>query len=297
MDIRQLRYFTAIAEEKQITRAAKRLHIAQPPLSQQLKSLEDELGILLFERKARSLELTEAGEVLYQKAKHLLEKVEEAVLEVKEVGDGLKGVLSIGSVKTCFSYIPERLLYFRENYPLVTFRLKEGDSSLLADYVRSREVELAIVRLPLDMEDFSCLPLPTDQFVAVLPESWSVPSALQTKQLSDMPLMLLHRTNGVGLYELVVNKLKEHQLEPNIICDCPDAAMLLSLVRSGLGVALLPKSTLPSFSMQGLKMVPLEDCLIESESAVIWLKDRYLSKKAQRFIETFQSIELAADGR
>ncbi|KIL76016.1 LysR family transcriptional regulator [Bacillus badius] len=292
MDIRQIRYFATIAEEGQITKAAKKLHMAQPPLSQQLKSLEEELGVLLLERKGRKLELTEAGKVLYKKAKHLLEQMEETIVEVKEVGDGLKGVLSIGSVKTCFSYIPERFLHFREKYPRVKFRLKEGDSSLLANYVKQREVELAIVRLPLEMEEFSYLPLPTDPFVAVMPENPRTPTVMQMKELSGMPLMLLHRVSGVGLYELVINECKRHDFEPNIICECPDAAMLLSLVRTGLGTALLPKSTLLSFPTNGLQIVEIEDCTIQSESAIIWLKDRYLSKKAERFLNTFRAAEM-----
>ncbi|OCA81316.1 LysR family transcriptional regulator [Pseudobacillus wudalianchiensis] len=295
MDIRQIRYFATIAEEGQITKAAKKLHMAQPPLSQQLKALEEELGVLLLERKGRSLELTEAGEVLYKKAKYLLEKMEETVIEVKEVGDGLKGVLSIGSVKTCFSYIPERFLHFREKYPHVKFRLKEGDSFLLANYLKQREVELAIVRLPLEMDEFSYLPLPPDPFVAVMPEKWDHPAVIQMNDLKDMPLMLLHRVSGVGLYELVVNECKRHGFSPNIICECPDAAMLLSLVRTGLGTALLPKSTLLSFPTDGLKVIEIEDCTTQSESAIIWLKDRYLSKKAERFLETFYPVETLID--
>lgn len=292
MDIRQIRYFATIAEEGQITKAAKKLHMAQPPLSQQLKALEEELGVLLLERKGRSLELTEAGEVLYKKSKYLLEQMEETVAEVKEVGDGLKGVLSIGSVKTCFSYIPERFLHFREKYPNVKFRLKEGDSFLLANYLKQREVELAIVRLPLEMEEFSSMPLPTDPFVAVMPEEWNTAPTIRMKELSGLPLMLLHRVSGVGLYELVMNECKRHNFEPNITCECPDAAMLLSLVRTGLGAALLPKSTLLSFPTNGLKVVEIEDCTIQSESAIIWLKDRYLSKKAERFLDTFRPSEM-----
>lgn len=295
MDIRQIRYFATIAEEGQITKAAKKLHMAQPPLSQQLKSLEEELGVLLLERKGRTLELTEAGEVLYKKAKQLLEQMEETVAEVKEVGDGLKGVLAIGSVKTCFSYIPERFLQFREKYPRVKFRLKEGDSFLLANYVKQREVELAIVRLPLEMEEFSSLPLPTDPFVAVVPEEWDTPATVRMNELNGTPLMLLHRLSGIGLYELVVNECRRHGFEPAVICECPDAAMLLSLVRTGLGAAILPKSTLLSFPTNGLKVIEIEDCLIQSEAAIIWLKDRYLSKKAERFLETFRPAEVFLD--
>ena len=128
MDVKQLRYFSVIAEEGQVTRAAKKLHMAQPPLSQQLKLLEEELGVPLMDRNGRNMELTEAGKVLYTRARELLRRFDDTVIEVKEVGEGLKGLLSIGSVKTCFSYIPERISFFREQYPMVTFRLHEGGS-------------------------------------------------------------------------------------------------------------------------------------------------------------------------
>lgn len=289
MDIKQLRYFSTIAEEGQITRAAKKLHMAQPPLSQQLKLLEEEFGVPLLDRNGRNMELTEAGKVLYTRAKEILRRFEETVTEVKEVGEGVKGLLSLGCVKSCFSYIPERLRYFREHFPLVTFRLHEGDSYRLANAIRNWEVELAIVRLPLELDDFSTLPLPNDRFVLVVPESWPNKKAITIREIAEMPLMLLHRIKGEGLYELVVNKFIKFGIEPNIVCQCPDAAMILSLVRAGVGATLLPKSTLLSFPTAGLKIMELEDLMIESESAIIWLKGKYLSKGAVRFLETFEA--------
>lgn len=287
MDFRQLRYFTAIAQEKQITRAAKKLHMAQPPLSHQLKLLEQELGVLLMERNGKEMELTESGEVLYKRANELLKRLEETEIEVKEVGDGFVGSLSIGTVKTCFSYIPERLRLFRKEYPLVTFNIKSGDSFLLAHYLRNREIDLALVRLPIDMSDFSCLPLPTDKFVLVIPSEWELPKTMKMKDTLEIPLMLLQQTSGAGLYELVVDEYIKRGFELNIICECPDAAILLFLVREGVGATLLPESTLLSFPLNGLKIIEMEDCIIESKSAVVWLKDRYLSKSAKRFIDTF----------
>lgn len=101
MDLRQLRYFATIVEEGQITRAAKKLHMAQP-LSQQLKALEEELSTLLIVRNGKNIELTAAGKVLYKRATNLLSQIDETIMEVKEVGEGLKGTLSIGSVKHAF---------------------------------------------------------------------------------------------------------------------------------------------------------------------------------------------------
>ncbi|MGA8943312.1 MAG: LysR family transcriptional regulator [Thermoactinomyces sp.] len=288
MDIKQLRYFSTVVEEGQITRAAKKLHMAQPPLSQQLKMLEEELGLRLFERNGRNLDVTDAGKVLYERAKEILHKMEETMKEVKDTGAGLRGTLAIGTVKSCFSYIPDRLRYFREKYPLVTFRLIEGDSYRLAHYIKNREIELAIIRLPLDISDFDSIPLPMDHFVVVMPEKWSPHTSIQMKELAEIPLMLLQQFKGIGLYEIVLDKCRKHGFEPQVICECPDASMLIALVKSGIGATLLPESAFPALDATGVKIINIKDEAFISESAIIWPKDRYLSKKALRFIETFK---------
>lgn len=292
MDLKQLHYFATIAEEGQITRAAKKLFMAQPPLSQQLKSLERELGVTLLERKGRELKLTEAGTVLYNRAKEILYQVDDTRLEVAETGEGLRGVLAIGAVKTCFFYVPERMKLFRHKYEDVTFKLVEGDSFRLAQYLRNREIELALVRLPLDMSEFNYLSLPKDNFVVIMAQEWQEDKteSISMKEIAKLPLMLLHRAGvgELGLYELVLEHFGKRAIEPNVVCECADAAMLLSLVKAGVGATLLPKSTLEAFPAHGLKVLEIEDNLIQSESALIWLKDRHLSKTAKRFMETFE---------
>ncbi len=286
MDIRQLRYFAAIAEEGQITRAAKKLHMAQPPLSYQLKTLEEELGQTLFERNGKAMELTEAGRLLYERTNELFRWVEETTQDVQQVGKGLKGTLSIGSVKSSFSYLPERIKQFRNEYPNITFQLYEGDSYRIAEYLRNRDIEIGIVRLPLDLHDFHQRPLPADQFVCVLPKSFSCHETIQMSDLAELPIMLLHRVRGIGLFELVIDTCRENGIELNVICHCPDTSMLLTLVRAGVGAALLPLSAIPPFSEEWLTVKRIEDLQINSESAVIWLKSRRLSKQAERFLDS-----------
>lgn len=295
MDLRQLRYFLTIAEEGQITRAAHKLHMAQPPLSHQLKLLEEELDVLLMERNGRTLELTTAGEILYQKARALLQQSEDTFKEVNETGKGLRGVLSIGCVKSCFAHMPERIGRFRNQYPHVTFQLRSGDSFRLAENLKNREIELAILRLPLEeMAGFSSRPLPNESYIAVVPQQWlEDPSQnrILLKDLAEMPLLLLHRISGTGQYEIVVNYFKEHGYHPNVVCECPDAAMLLGLVSAGIGATVIPQSTLSAPSTDGIRILDIEGPELISESAVIWLKDRYLSKNAEHFIETFDEFE------
>ena len=150
MDIRQLRYFCAIAEEGQISRAAQRLHIAQPPLSYQLKLLEEELGVKLVDRNTRSLSLTQAGRVFYQRAEQILGMLQAAASEVKDVEYGVNGILAIGSPPAIGNmYIPERIARFHEEYPYVRFQWREGNTFRVLELLESDMIEFGIVRLPV----------------------------------------------------------------------------------------------------------------------------------------------------
>lgn len=289
MDMRQLRYFYTIAQEGQITRAAKKLHMAQPPLSQSLKALETELEVKLLERNGRKMELTKAGMVLYKKAKNIFQYMDDTVTEVKETGKGLKGKLAIGCVKSCFSYIPEQMRIFREQYPHITFQLREGDTYRLAELLNNRTIDLAVVRLPLEMKALSFHPLPNEKFVAVLPKQWAQNNLdISIKELAKLPLLLLHRISGVGQYELIMDHFEVVGLHPNVVCECPNVDMLLELVNEGIGATIIPESALSKLHLYGVKKMKIKDADIISKSAVIWLKDRYLSKSASRFIELFQ---------
>ncbi|GAA0437354.1 MAG: LysR family transcriptional regulator [Bacillota bacterium] len=294
MEIRHLRYFQAIANEGQITRAANKLHMAQPPLSQSLKSLEEELGVKLLERNGRKMELTDAGTVLYNKINELFDTLEETITEVKETGTGTKGSISLGCVKTCFSHIPRQIKLFQEKYPHVHFYLKEGDSYSLAEQLSNRDIDIAIIRLPLEMQAFNSLSLPDEKYIVVMPEQWCESSMIATtmRQLSTFPLLLLHRISGIGQYELILDQFESFNLHPKIVCECPDVDMILQLVSEEVGATIVPESTLSGHQLRGLKTLTIEDNTIISQSSLIWLKDRYLSKSTRRFIELFQSEKL-----
>ncbi|MFZ4452691.1 LysR family transcriptional regulator [Salibacterium aidingense] len=293
MDIRQLRYFCAVAEEGQVTKAARRLHMAQPPLSQQLKNMEEELNIQLFRKNGRNIELTEAGKILYNKALKIMNDLEDTFIEVQEIEEGIRGTLTIGSNKSCFSFLPEQMNQLREKHPNINFKLREGDTFFLAESIRSREIELAVVRLPIDPEEFNMLRLPSEPYVLVVPEEWHTFSPnrrnVEMKELQNMPLMLLHRISGAGQFELIVNECRSHGFEPNVICECPDASMLLSLAATGVGATIIPKSTLYAFSYERIRVLDIKDFSITADPVIIWNKDRYLTKAAQRFLTLFET--------
>ena len=167
MDVRQLRYFVTVAEEKQITRAAKKLNMAQPPLSHQLKLIEEQLGTTLFYRNSCSVELTEAGVLLYQRAISILHQLEDSLIEVKEIGDGLRGQLSLGTAKSCaMNYLPDKIQQFRTTYPLITFRVLDGHPHQVVTYLEELLVELAVVRFTSDLHsDYESQTLQVETYV------------------------------------------------------------------------------------------------------------------------------------
>lgn len=289
MDIRQLRYFVTVAEEGQITRAAKRLNMAQPPLSQQLKLIEEELGTPLFYRNSRNVELTEAGTLLYQRAISILHQLEDALTEVKETGDGLRGQLSIGAAKTvAMNYLPERIKEFLNAYPLVTFRVFDGHPYQVVKFLEERLIEIGVVRFASDRHlEFESKTLQIEPYVLFIPKQWNWDSArvsISMKELENIPLIMVVQDTAVynSFHDLCVKQ----GIKLNIIGECHDASIIFSFVSSGLGAAVLPKSTY-YLNKLDIRIIEIEDCTLFNKTSIIWDKKRPLSKVAQRFIEMF----------
>lgn len=294
MDIRQLRYFLTIAQEGQITRAAKQLNIEQPPLSRQLKLMEEELGVLLFERSGKQLQLTHAGELLQNRAASLLNQFNETLTEVKEIHAGIRGMLSIGAVVSCISLLPQRIQIFRQQYPEVTFKIREGDHSLLADQLDKRNIELAVTRLPFESsfgpERYAVRPLPSDPFVAVLPSSWesvSSHSEISMRELAEYPFLSLKTDQTIGMHERVIQEFKRGELEPHVICECSSVAIIVALVAEGIGATILPESVMSSFAIPNIRTLSITSADFQSDVGIVWLRDHVLSNRARHFLATF----------
>jgi DNA-binding transcriptional LysR family regulator len=289
LDIRQLKYFVTIAEEGKITTAAKKLNIAQPPLSRQLKQMEEELGVILFDRDNKSLNLTLEGERLLLRAKELLNKLDETMVEVQELRKDASGILSVGSNLYCASLILSKVVDIREKNPGLTFKVWEGETIHLIKMLSKRQIEIAITNSPITEKSISQMTLESDPYVLVLPEKWTWSGSEQCRleEIIDLPLILLRPNYGLGAYGQIVNEFQRLDLEPNILCECQDLIMLLGLVSSGFGATILPLSLLSLHSLRGLRVIQLKDQTLISEPKVIWRKNSYLSKAAKEFLKLF----------
>lgn len=290
MDIRQFRYFIAIAEEGQITAAARRLNMAQPPLSQALKGMEHELGVVLFERNKNALTLTHEGELLLQKAIEVVNHFDETVAEIQEMGQQVGGTLSVGATIYCSRLMLNQVRLLREQNPLLTFRVWEGDSDRMHDLLIKRDIEIAIVHSPVSWPNISALTLEPEPFVIVMPKQWEHPSTdkVELAAIADKPLILLKPPQGWSMYGNIVREFHRHIPQPNVLCECNDTVMLLNLVSAGFGMTILPQAVLSLYPSDNFQILQIRDNPFWMQPRVVWRKNGYLSKAGKAYLQMFQ---------
>ncbi|MEO4052880.1 LysR family transcriptional regulator [Solibacillus sp. CAU 1738] len=281
MDIKQLRYFIAIAEEKNITAAANRLHMSQPPLSIQLKQLEDELGVKLIERSGKRIELTDKGNVLYNRALNLVYSIEEIKNEIQETEEGNKGVLSVGINTLSASGFSQMIKSFHKSYPLVSLKIVQNDSVYLAELVKSRAIEMAFVRLPLEHRGLTYHHLIHEPLVFL--SNKETPN-ISLKELSHMPF-IIPSFEGLGIYNTILNAFSSQQIQLKSVMECSDMNVLMEMVKGGIGATIVPKSVVNVYGAKGLYSTPITNVDMTSSLGVIWLEDHFVSKPAKNFME------------
>ncbi|NLC23156.1 LysR family transcriptional regulator [Oxalobacter vibrioformis] len=291
MDLKQLRYFCAIAEEGNISRAAERLHISQPPLSLQLKLLEEELGVKLVERNTRHLRLTQIGHTFYHRATQILDLIGTTAEEIRNMEHGIHGVLSLGGLPAMGGlYIPDRIKIFSEKYPHVRFNWRGGNTYRILELLDAHVIEFGIVRLPIPAGAYESIPLLTEAWVAVAhaqDEKWMDQDVITLKELSEAPLILMHRQDGARSHDMVLDAMRQADLAPNIFCESDQVSALLSLVDRQLGIAILPESALSIRPPEDFHRMAIADCNLQSSSAIIWRSGKRLSAAARLFLELF----------
>lgn len=289
MDIRQLRYFVAIAEQGTISKAAQHLHMAQPPLSRQLKLMEEEMGVTLFERnKKKKVTLTPQGELFLKKAKAILIGMDETILEIKEFSGEINGTLSVGSTIYCAPVLLSALNKFRNQYSHIKFSIWEGSSTHLMELLSNRQIDIAITGGPFSTRDIELKKLEIDNCVLVVPKNYKVGEKnISIKKISEIPLVLLKPSEGNGLYDQIMSVFNRLDLTPNILCECHDSAMLLNLVEMGFGATILPQSMISKGLSEEFNIISIEDNPWISEPTLVWRSNSYLSSSTREFLKLF----------
>jgi DNA-binding transcriptional LysR family regulator len=288
MDLRRLIYFCTIVEHGQISRAARALNISQPPLSQRLKELEDELGVQLIQREGHVWQVTESGRVLYERARMVLDSLTEIPAEVKNVADGFSGRVHIGVSTTCLSKFLAVVPDLVARFPKLQCRLYVSDSGALERHIKSRDLDFAVLFLPTREDVFTLDLLPPDRFAVVFPpglEPDPVPPAIRLEDLREVPLVLTRRWEGGGTYEYLMRAFQKRGIAPRVVLDSPDIRAMLNCLEAGLrGAALVPSSEIPPRMRAGFTIRPLDLPGLSVQPALIHLKDRYLTSAARAVI-------------
>jgi DNA-binding transcriptional LysR family regulator len=245
IDLRHLRYFLAVAEELHFGRAAVRLHMAQPPLSQQIRRLEEEIGYPLFLRSSRSVKLTPAGKALVDRARRTLQKADEDIEAVRSVARGDVGVLKVGFVGSAMlTKLPSILGRYRRLYPRVQLHLAELHTSQLLDALRDGSADVALARDAGTVDDLHVERVFVEPFVAVLPKKHPLAArrSVPIVKLRDEPFVFYQRSAGNYAWENTIGLCEQQGFRPNIVQEAPQWLTLIRLVGAGLGVTIAPAS-------------------------------------------------------
>ncbi|HWL25104.1 MAG TPA: LysR family transcriptional regulator [Ureibacillus sp.] len=292
MNSRQLKYFKTIVDEGNITHAAEKLHMAQPPLSQQLKKLEEELGTTLIKRK-NEWSITETGRLLYQHAKRILHEEEYIIQEIKDIEGGLKGTLSIGVSSSCAKFLPKIISAYREKYPNVFIRVYKGDSSYLESLLVDEKVELALMLLPTNLTPYEVKKFNPEPFLVVMPSTWYETlnkDSITLKEANEYPILMLGSMEGYSIHENILNFFSLFQLVPNIVLECKDIFSILNFVSEEIGIAILPQSEIYEIFSNKVKAIEIEDLTQFVEPSVVSLKYSHQSKAARFFLNMMDLI-------
>ncbi|MCX2946943.1 LysR substrate-binding domain-containing protein [Lentzea sp. NEAU-D7] len=245
MELRHLRYFVAVAEERHFGRAAERLHMAQPPLSQQIQQLEAELGVTLLHRTTRKVELTDAGTVYLDRARAVLAAVDDAGAEARRVAEGLQGRLVVGCVGSAtYSLLPAFARALREELPAVDFVFR--GEMLAPDQLESllaRRVDLALLRPPVDDPAVRVTAVRRDRLIVALPGDHELArrKRLKIEDLREEDL-IVHASHGRSVMHGIVTDLcRAAGFEPRIRHEVAETSTLVTFVAAGLGVAVVPR--------------------------------------------------------
>ena len=289
MNFRQLEYFAAVAEARSISRASRELHIAQPPSSLQLAMLEDELGVCLFLRTNKGVELTEAGRLLYQQCEQMFQSLRMMADSVRDVDAGLRGQVKLGVVYSDIPVVMEHLKAYHSQYPQVELYIRMGSPNDLLDdlsrgklhalYLRSQTEETGGLREKILGED--SLELVMNGQTDPAPGQESIP----IQELKGVPMCLLRSDDLWGYSNHLLNQCQRAGFSPNVVCQCYDTPMAMQLVQAGFGVSYLPRSilqTLPKRS--GVYSKPVQGLTARSYPMLVWADNLYYASCVKQYL-------------
>lgn len=299
IELRQLRYFLAVAEELNFTRAAERMGIAQPPLSQQILNLEQQLKVKLLIRGNRQVSLTPEGEAFILHARRIINNTQMAAEQLVAIRDGEEGSLEIGAVfSSLYTIIPTLLETFVERYPKVKFHLQELTVGQQLSALREDRIDVGILRGPVAYEEIETATIFEEPFVTVMSRKHSLAkeNALDIQQIMREPLISLAATSSLNYRRQMFGALSNHMADLRIAHEVSDTHTLLGLVAAGMGISLVPASFSSIFTDQ-LVYRPLIGSTPKTTLQLAWRRES-LTHTLGHLVSVVKSIDFGSrEGR
>lgn len=292
MNLKQLEYFSAVAEAKSISLAARNLHVAQPPISRQLALLEDELGVCLFLRTNKGVELTEAGRSLYRQSQNLFQDMRTIVDSVRDINAGMRGLLKIGMIYSNISIALQYLKEFRAQYPQVELYVRLGSPGDLLEDLNKGDLHLLFLRSSSErgsglherILEENPLELVMIRELDPAPDQASVP----LEALKGVPMCLLRSDDLWGYSNYLIKECQRQGFTPNTTFRCYDTPMAMQLVQAGFGVSYLPRSIVETQPHSGLYTKPIQGISVLSYPTLVWSSNLYYASCVKRFLAMFE---------
>ncbi|MDJ0534631.1 MAG: LysR family transcriptional regulator [Xenococcaceae cyanobacterium MO_207.B15] len=290
MELRHLKYFVAVAEELHFGRAAEKVQITQPVISDQIRRLEQELGVKLFFRTKRIVELTEPGKIFFKDAKQILERVDRAVSAVQKAERGELGSLIIGYTgPALYTLLPKIIRTFRDRYSQVELVLKEICTNEQVEALNSGNIEVGFLHPPVDGE-FEFISIMTEKMVLALPEDHPLTTFTKVpiSKLSNQSFILFPRHEGLSLYNRILLMCQQAGFAPKIVQEVTPQPTMIGLVAAGIGVSLVSES-LQNINRPGVVYRKLDVPTPELELVAAWKKEK-VSPVLPKFLQVVTEI-------
>ena len=291
MDLRTLKYFTVVAEELNITHAAERLCMSQPPLSNQMKALEEELGVKLFIRGKRQLQLTDAGRLLLLRATQILDMTDKAQHEVMSLEVGMSGTINLGIVEGRAPFLIARWISgFKEEFPKVKYSMWNGSSDDVLDRLRQGLVDLAVIAAPYDTEHLEGITVGRGPWVAIMSrtnELAQIPGdEIPLQSLAGKPLIVPSRPSRI---DAIRAWFAEADAEPNIICTLSNYLDAVAMSELDIGITIFPRTTYTPNDLLVTKIIT--EPARQIEYVLVRMKNREPSELMTEFINFVRDTE------
>ncbi|MCX2825059.1 LysR family transcriptional regulator [Bacillus pseudomycoides] len=291
IELRQLEYFVAVSNELHFTKAAEKLNISQPSLSQQIRALEHEIGMPLFDRIGKKISLTEAGRILLSHSKKVFHEVEQAYAAIQDLNGLQQGKLTIGALLTTVNYLlPPAILNFNELYPNIELSVLGLRTGEIREKLLQNELDIGITFLPVQDKEIISIPLYQNELTLVVPTNHELTqhTTVTMGVLQKYPIILLPK--NFFLTQLIRSHCQNFNFTPKPILEISTMESLIHMVSKGMGITVLPKPYIDFLQSNSIQAIKIKNPTATIEIGIIYRKDKYMCAATRMFIEQLQKI-------